>query len=121
MYDGADHPSAEQAAEFQEDIYRAQVHFKWLTVDAQNKDLLAWHFTMKTHNMYHLGEDASYLNPRLLWTYKGEDFVGCIAKISKSCTKAPVSQHVPRKVFEKYVRGIHARWLRQSMLDPAGR
>lgn len=120
MYEEPDHLSTKMSDQFREACYACQVHHKWLSVDSQRRNEFCWHWISKTHDIWHIGEDSQWLNPRLLWTYKGEDFVGRISYIAKSCTKATIAARVSNKIMDKYIRGICVRWARQKRCGPDG-
>ena len=83
-------------------------HYTALAAHAEAENTLCFHVVPKFHFMHHILHD-SVLNPRLFWSYGGEDFVGAIAKIARMCTKNNSRIQLPRVVIERWLYGWAAK------------
>ena len=70
----------------------------------ENGDLL-FHYTIKYHYLCHLGDMASFINPRLAWCYSGEDFMRISRTLVQSAAHGTARHLVAHKVVEKYSYG----------------
>ena len=71
----------------------------------ENGDLL-FHYTIKYHYLCHLGDMASYINPRLAWCYGGEDFMQISRTLVQSAAAGTSRHLVAHKVVVKYASGF---------------
>ncbi len=66
-------------------------------------------YTIKTHDLIHLSQEAKYLHPHLGWCYSGEDFMQQVKRLAVSACKAVSYSKVVIRVLDKYVVGIFHR------------
>ena len=83
------------------------VHYQWLNCQAVQANSLDFHFVPKHHYCKHLAEEAKYLNPRLSWTYRAEDFIGKMSDMAYSCIKGTRSCKIAAKCLVKYRHLLH--------------
>jgi hypothetical protein len=65
-----------------------------------------FNITIKFHYLLHVALQARYLNPRLSWTYSGEDFMQKMKGLAAACTKGLGPYEVFNKVVSKYCLGM---------------
>ena len=80
------------------------LHYNVLAKAAQEKDLFLYHVTPKFHRLWHIARFAKFLNPRLIWCYAFEDFVGRIQRCASSCQAGTTLWKVPVKCTDNYIR-----------------
>ena len=80
-------------------------HYEMLHNIASEKNAMSYHIVPKFHHLWHICND-SRINPRLVWTYGGEDYVGHIATLTKSCLKGYKRIKLPGMVMDKYAVGL---------------
>ena len=61
----------------------------------------------KHHYTAHLAQQARLINPKFVWTYGGEDFVGKISDLAHSCLRGTAVYRVPTSLMERYRLGMH--------------
>eukprot|EP00969_Alexandrium_andersonii_P197082 8707804-Alexandrium_andersonii.AAC.1 len=64
----------------------ALLHADWLKERALAQGTDLWHIVYKHHFAEHLAEAFAFMNPRVGWTFKAEDYVGRIAVLAHSCS-----------------------------------
>ena len=67
--------------------------------------------TFKCHYLGHVGLEVWEINPRLLWCYRGEDYMKISKRILKSCVRGAVGPAACAKALRKYLYGKHVRYL----------
>lgn len=83
-------------------------HYASLRKWAQETSFVGYHCVQKFHmGGVHLPRQASFVNPRCVWTYKAEDWVGRVAKIAHSCSFGTKSFLLSHKLVEKYQFLLH--------------
>jgi hypothetical protein len=94
-------PGLEQVSQAKDSMAGFLKAFEWLH---KGKDPESFHWVLqyKHHNAWHLAESFQYMNPRFNWCFKGEDFVGIVAKMCHSVAHGCKSIAVAFKLFEKY-------------------
>ena len=80
-------------------------HYSVLGNMALDKGSMAYHVVPKFHALWHICNDA-LLNPRLFWTYSGEDLAGYIATIATSVTKGNPHIDLPHIILDKLWKGV---------------
>ena len=95
------------AREFKTNITKLLQNYSLLANSADRQGLVLFAMVPKHHYVYHLGDRASYLNPRRGNTMVDEDHVGKIKEVVASCAHGTESHHVPTKFMEKYQWGKH--------------
>ena len=68
---------------------------------------MLFHIVMKHHTMLHLVENAWFLNPRVTWCFKSEDYVGKISHIGHSVSMGVRSTRLSEKLIAKYILMLH--------------
>ena len=103
--------SADELGHFTQTADALLMHYSWLAKHYEPDALPKLYNTVyKHHYVWHIAQEARFLNPRVTWTLSGEDFVGQIARITKGCTRGKPHKAVPRSLFDKYVSGMALRW-----------
>ena len=60
------------------------IHYTHAARACADKKLMLFNMVSKFHQLYHIAHDAHLLNPRFIWTYAEESWVGRIAKLGAS-------------------------------------
>ena len=76
---------------------------------ADHKGLLLWNMPSKFHWLWHLGDRARLMHPRVGCCLLDEDFVGKVKIIAHSCAFGTPGHLAPQGIFEKY------RWVQHFM------
>lgn len=92
-------------------------HYHWLNQWALAEQRPEWHIVTKFHFFQHMSEEAKYLNPRVHWCFKSEDYVGKISKLAHSICFGVRSTHMSLKLAEKYRFMLHLRYTRGDFQD----
>ena len=79
------------------------------------KDRCSFHIVAKHHTFIHLLWSSRYLNPRMQWCFKGEDFVGQISKLTHSISMGVSSTRLSLKVAPKYRVLLHFKLTRPEL------
>ena len=56
----------------------------------------------KLHSLYHVAEFSRYMNPRFIWAYGGEDFMGTMVMSGKACVTSSPMHLIGNKVMENF-------------------
>ena len=75
---------------------------------------LRWSVVPKHHFVAHVQDFAMFDNPRLYWTYSGEDFVGQVARIAHACLPGKARHRLAQFLCERWRIGVHLRLERKS-------
>ena len=67
-----------------------------------NEGKLLFDITVKSHYMAHLMIQSEWLNPRLSWTFAGEDFMHIMKILAQSCVRGTQGPKVAAKMLAKY-------------------
>jgi hypothetical protein len=108
------HLSPSEALLGQELVVSFVEHSQWLEQWALGEGRLEFHMVPKYHMLVHLAESARYLNPKLQWCFKSEDFVGKVAKLGHSISMGVASQRISLKLVAKYRIWLHLRFTRDN-------
>ena len=111
VYEGDDFLSPELVSELQSTIDSFLAHQNWLYADAEAREVKMYNVTIKSHYLWHIGQDAVYYNPRLGWTYSDEDFVGKVASLARATTVATTDITRPSIILRKYLAALMQRWM----------
>ena len=76
--------------------------YQWLAADAVDKGKCMWSMVPKHHYSAEMAHQGFFLNPRFVWTYGSEDYVGKLSELGASCMRGVSSFHVPFLMDEKY-------------------
>ena len=63
---------------------------------------LLFDITIKCHYLAHVMLQSRWLNPRLSWTFAGEDFMHIMKVLAQACVKGVESSQVAAKMLMKY-------------------
>ena len=63
----------------------------------------------KTHVLWHICYHARWLNPRFIWAYEFEDFVGAMITAAKSCMAGTPLRLVGTKTLDNYLMVLQLR------------
>ena len=74
-----------------------------------------WQQIPKMHYLFHISEDAKWLNPAACWCYPGEHFVGNHTRLAEACLSGLPPHMVPSTVAKKYQVGKHLVCLQSSL------
>ena len=85
------------------------LEYSWLANNALEAVpyLPRWSVVPKHHYAVHLAQQAILCNPKCLWTYGGEDFVGRISDLAGACLKGTASFRVASSLMERYRYAMH--------------
>ena len=86
--------------------------YQWLSMECEKSHNKLYNIVPKFHYMYHLVQQARYMNPRFVWCYGGEDLVGRASSLAHSCTRGTPPSQVPSKMMDKYSLAKHMEWPR---------
>lgn len=75
---------------------------------------LRWNVVPKHHFVNHVVDFARFDNPRLYWTYSGEDFVGEVARVAHACLPGKARDRLSEFLCERWKIGVHLRLERKS-------
>ena len=79
------------------------VHYTVLRQWAKDTGFLGYHVVPKFHmGGVHLPLQCAFINPRFVWTYKAEDWVGRVSMIAHSASFGTGSHKLSYKLVEKY-------------------
>ena len=77
-------------------------HYSWLANRSDQRNELLFNVVTKHHWLWHIGERAMYLHPRIGATMIDEDFVGHVKEVVQACTSGMPSHNVQASVCDKY-------------------
>ena len=92
-------PAADEALSMYE---RFALHYNWLTNAALARGELAYNMTSKMHLLYHIIHSARWINPRAVWAYSFEDYIGKIVLAAHACTAGTPAHKVPEKLLQNW-------------------
>ena len=85
--------------------------YSWLASEAFRQDKKMWSIVPKHHYFAHLIEQSRFCNPRFVWCYGSEDFVGRASCLAQSCTRGSPGPLVISKMVSKYRIAKHLMWI----------
>jgi hypothetical protein len=91
-------------------VRRFLVHYTRLASWAVSQGYFMFNLVPKFHDFVHMAMDAAYLNPRFLWCYKMEDFVGFLAAVGASCQNSTPSYQLSIYIADKIRILMHLRF-----------
>jgi hypothetical protein len=92
-------------------------HYLWLANWAEEQDRPLFNITIKMHMLHHMVLDAEFLNPRVSWCFKGEDYVGKISHLAGSVSMGVKITNLTCKISQKYRHWQHLRLTRGDYHD----
>ena len=105
-----------EVARFRLSIDRFLAFYSSLTRSAKSQQVFRWNLTPKFHQLWHMGLEAELLNPRMVWNYCCEDWVGRISTIGVSSRYSQVAARRSKAVCEKWCMGQSLRMF-HKLLD----
>jgi hypothetical protein len=101
--------------EFDKFVTSFLLEYTWLAKDAMNQVpyLPRWSVVPKFHYVVHLSQQAKLCNPKLVWTYGGEDFVGKISNLGHTVLPGTASFRVASSLMDRYQIAMHLRFSRR--------
>ena len=106
-------PSRDEGLAIKESLTDFLNYYQWMADWAASNLHMLYGLTQKFHNVFHLAEQAQFLNPRNFWVYSQEDFIGRISVLAHSCTPGTSSSKVSTDVAEKLVVAMHFEYTRR--------
>ena len=85
------------------------LHYHWLTQNALSSGRLLYNYVVKFHFLWHIADNAKWLNPRATWAYSYENFIGKRGLATRSLVHSTVPVRVPAKLVENYLRALYLR------------
>jgi hypothetical protein len=90
-------------------------HYAWLHTWAEEHDRKLFHTgPLKFHTFWHLALNSKYLNPRVHWTFRNEDYVGRISTLTHSISMGVKATKLSLKACYKYRILLHLRLTRAN-------
>ena len=83
-----------------------QLHYNWLTRNAEANLCLRYNPVCKLHHLWQICLHTKYLNPKMGWCFQFEDFVGTMIRMAKGCMHGTPLSLVGRKCLENYLLRI---------------
>ena len=77
---------------------------------ATKKGLLLYEPVPKHHYAWHLGDQAKFLSPKRVWSYKNESYMGTMASIANSCSFGTALPRISVKIANKVRFMMHYHW-----------
>eukprot|EP00438_Fugacium_kawagutii_P008677 Skav210820 [mRNA] locus=scaffold1597:274452:275300:- [translate_table: standard] len=91
---------------------KAMKEYQWLNTWSLEKDRSSFHIVNKFHSLLHLAKGAKFLNPKVFWCFKAEDFVGHIPTITHSVSMGVKATKLSQKLAAKYKILLHLLYTR---------
>ena len=110
MYKGPDFLSEAQSNQLIRTVDAFLAHQNWLHEDGAALGLPVYCRTIKSHMLWHMARDSKWYNPRLGWTYNDEDYVGRIAGLCRSVTRAVAPKNRAHKLLSKWLVAMSVCW-----------
>ena len=79
------------------------IHYNWLLKRSLRSGVRNYPITIKTHAMWHIVDMSKWLNPRYVWCYEFEDWVGTITTCAKACVAGSPMELIGAKVMQNYL------------------
>ena len=63
----------------------------------------------KAHSCMHMVLMSEFMNPRMVWCFDGETFMGVMRLLGEACNKSCANQGIPSTnlLMRRYVLGLH--------------
>ena len=104
------------AQEGHDALLHAGVHHAALCAALMNSGRTFFYMTVKAHFAQHIGLDmlSSRLNPRSLWTYGDEDYMGRIAQVCRPCLRGRGPLRLGGALMFRWRHAMFLRWSRRA-------
>ena len=70
--------------------------------------------TEKSHFLQHLGLEAKWLSPRLIWCFSGEDMQRRVQRLTQTCVKGQGPGQATVKMCYRYRAALHMQFLKHE-------
>lgn len=87
---------------FDKAVGQMLLNYQWLAKDAFTRGETMWSVVQKHHMTCHLPDQAKWVNPRYVWTYGSESFMGNMVKLASACLHGTQAKGVPIKMIGKW-------------------
>ena len=91
--------SEAQSNELLSSIEMVMLCYDWLMKKSLELNNCWFAWTVKLHYLWHTCEMAKYLNPRAVWCYPFEDFIGRVVLSAKACMCSTAAEFVGNKTL----------------------
>lgn len=88
--------------------------YSWLNAHFAEEGRPLFHIVNKSHSFLHWAWEAFYINPRAHACWKGEDYVGKIAKLAHSVSFGVRTTRLSQKLMAKYQVLLHLQYTRDG-------
>ena len=99
------------AMEFAQAIDGVLVRWSFVANASDSVGENIWNTPTKLHYLYHLGQNAMFLNPRKGNTMLEETYMGVCKTLAKSCLNSTDDHNMPKFFMEKYHWALHFTYL----------
>ena len=99
--------SATAAQHLGQEMRLCLAHYSWLSREAMESGRLLWSLVNKHHFSLHLCMQAKWVNPRFVWTYMWEDFVGHVKDLAGACAAGTSLLRISASIAQKYSVVMH--------------
>ena len=82
---------------------RFMLHNNFLLKWSLSRGRRNYTIVFKTHALWHIADQAKFMNPRFLWCYEFETFMGMLVKAAKACVAGTPMLLVGNKVLENWL------------------
>ena len=106
------HPAKEEANNALDFFLQFLDSYKWLQLNRMNPFM--WHTVGKFHMAKHMAMSFKFGNPKFSWCFRSEDYVGRLAKLSRSVAFGVAATHLSVKITEKYRLMMFIRMWKES-------
>ena len=100
-------PTSAQATQARDAMQVFLTNYCALNAWAKSKNKMLFHLVPKFHMAWHMAQQFKFLNPRITWTFKAEDYVGKISKLAHGCTYGTSRMNVSSSICSKYRWYMH--------------
>lgn len=81
--------------------------YNWLANYSVDHGALRFHMTFKMHTIYHIADLGRYLNPRYVWCFAFEDYMGDAVKAARACVASCAYHALPAKILDNILLLLH--------------
>jgi hypothetical protein len=110
-------PTTEQARHAEQMVSLFLTEYKWLCDWAKTRHLKLFPLKPKFHMLWHMSKDFKFLNPKVTWTFKNEDYVGKISHLAHSCSYGISRPQVNSPMCSQYRCLMHLKLERCFLSD----
>jgi hypothetical protein len=85
------------------------LHYQWLSVYRVSRGDFAYNITYKFHAMWHMAQFAQFTNPKAIWAYSAEDFMGKVSASAGACLAGTPARLICTKLAANYRLALELR------------